>query len=87
MVQECRANLELDGFSLTEVLKNELWEWVETYGTWIDWETDGIVAGGVAMEEAHNECGAELTEQVIKELTQFEVIFSPSTFAKRNSGV
>lgn len=81
--QKCSINLNSEDFPLSEVLKKELFEWVGAYGTWIDWETDSIVAGGVAMEAAHNECGAKLTEQVRSQLTQYEVVFSPSTFAKR----
>lgn len=28
--------------------------------TWIDWETDGVVAGGVELEAVHNARGAEI---------------------------
>lgn len=84
---KCYTNLDSDDFPLSEALKKELCEWVATYGTWIDWETDGIVTGGVAMEEAHNARGAELTEKVKRALAQYEVVFSPSTFAKRHSEV
>lgn len=84
---ECCANLDVDEFTLSEALKGELLQWGETYGTWIDWETDGVVSGGVAMDEAHNARGAKLTEQVRNELMQYDVVFSPSTFAKRHSEV
>ena len=84
---KCSTNLDSEDFPLSEALKKELFEWVDAYGTWIDWETDGIVAGGVDMETAHNARGAELTERVRKELPQYEVHFSPSTYAKRRSEV
>lgn len=84
---ECFANLECDVFSLPEELVTALYEWVDDYGTWIDWETDGVVAGGVELEAAHNKRGAELTELVKQELPQFDVVFSPSTYAVRNQEV
>lgn len=85
---KCYGNLELDDFPLSKTLKTELLEWVAAYGTWIEWETDGIVAGGVIMEAQHNVRGAELTKQVKRELEgQYEVVFSPSTFAKRHSEI
>lgn len=81
---KCFTNLELAEFSLPETLVEELYAWVADYGTWIDWETDGIVAGGVALEAQHNERGEKLTEQVKEALAgRYEVVFSPSTFAKR----
>ena len=55
--QKCSTNLDNEDFPLSEALKKELIEWVAAYGTWIDWETDSIVAGGVAMEEVHNARG------------------------------
>ena len=84
---ECFMNLECKDFALSEALTKALFEWVGKYGTWIDWETDGVVTGGVEQEAAHNARGAELMEQVKKELTQYEVVFSPSTYAKRNREV
>ena len=84
----CFTNLDCDeDFLLSEALTKALFEWVGDYGTWIDWETDGVVAGGVELEAAHNALGAELTELVKQELPQFEVNFSPSTYAARNQEV
>lgn len=84
---ECFTNLQSDRFSLPEALMTALYEWIGDYGTWIDWETDGVVAGGVELEAAHNKRGAELTELVKQELPQFDVVFSPSTYAVRNQEV
>ena len=79
-------NLELAHFSLPAALEAALYDWNDDYGTWIDWETDDIVAGAVALEFAHNARGEQLTEQVRQALAgQYDVIFSPSTFAKRAS--
>lgn len=79
----CHSNLEVDEFPLSKALKKELFEWIDAYGTWIDWEKDGIVPNGVALEEQHNERGEELTKKVKQELErQYEVVFSPSTFAR-----
>ena len=80
---ECYANLEVDEFPMSDALKDGLLEWGDAYGTWIDWETDGLVAGGVAMEQQHNERGAELAEKVKLAMAQYEIVFSPSTFAKK----
>lgn len=84
---QCYINLDSEDFSLSETLSSALFEWVGDYGTWIDWETDGVVAGGVELEAAHNKRGAELTELVKQELPQYDVVFSPSTYAARNQEV
>lgn len=84
----CLSNLDIEEFPLTDELKKELAEWIHDYGTWINWETDGIVSNGVSLEQQHNERGAELTEKVKHALDgQYEVGFSPSTFAKKYSNV
>lgn len=81
---ECFTNLDSERFSLIASLMTALYEWIGDYGTWIDWETDGVVAGGVELEVAHNQRGAELTELVKQQLPQFDIVFSPSTYAVRN---
>lgn len=80
----CYGNLELDQFALPAKLEKALYEWGYDYGAWIDWENDGIFAGGIALEEKHNARGEQLTEQVTAILGgQYDIVFSPSTFAKR----
>lgn len=80
----CHENLELADFVLPQALEAALYEWAGDYGTWIDWETDSIVAGGIALEAKHNAIGEQLTEQVkVAFAGQYDVVFSPSTFAKR----
>ena len=81
---KCYTNLDSEDFSLSADLLKALFEWIGDYGTWIDWETDGVVAGGVALEAAHNERGAELTELVKQQLPQYDIVFSPSTYAVRH---
>lgn len=81
---KCYMNLDIEDFSLSESLLKALFEWIGDYGTWIDWETDGVVAGGVALEAAHNERGVVLTELVKQQLSQFDIVFSPSTYAVRH---
>lgn len=82
--QHCQCNLDIDDIPISLVLKSELIEWVEKYGTWIDWDNDKIVPNGVKLEEEHNEQGVTLTKQVQKALKgQYNVSFSPSTFARR----
>lgn len=81
----CYSNLNLEDFKIPNGLKQELQRWIYDYGTWIDWENDGIVPGGVLLEEQHNVRGIALTEKVKQVLEgQYEIVFSPSTFAKRN---
>ena len=79
----CLTNLDIDDFSLSKGLKQDLQEWIYDYGKWIDWENDGIVPNGVLLEQQHNDRGAELTKKVKQALEgQYEVVFFPSTFAK-----
>lgn len=80
---ECFTNFNSERFSLPESLLNALTEWIYDYGKWIDFETDKVVTNGVALEAAHNARGAELTEQVKQQLPQYDIVFSPSTYAVR----
>lgn len=73
----CYENLELADFALPEELAKALSEWTGDYGTWIDWETDSIIAGGIALEAEHNVIGEQLTEQVKTALAgHYDVLFS-----------
>ncbi|MBP3951723.1 hypothetical protein [Bacillus suaedae] len=84
--QHCQCNLDIDEIPISLDLKSELIEWVEKYGTWIDWDNDKIVSNGVKLEEKHNEQGASLTIQLQKELQgQYKVTFSPSSLARNYS--
>lgn len=83
----CRYNLDIEQFSLTDALKKELAAWIDDYGTWIDWKNNGIVPNGVLLEQQHNDRGVRLTEKVIIALAgQYQVVFSPSIFAKEKVG-
>lgn len=84
---KCYTNLDIEDFSLSDSLLKASFEWIGDYGTWIDWETDGVVVGGVELEAAHNKRGVELTKIVKQQLPQFDVVFSPSTYAVRNQEV
>ena len=53
----------------------------------IENQFDIVHAISVDQEAAHNARGTELMEQVKKELRQYEVVFSPSTYAERNREV
>ena len=82
----CLSNLNVDDFTLTDELKNELQAWIYDYGKWIDWENDGIMPNGVLLEQQHNERGALLAAKVKLALDgQYRVVFSPSTFAMKYS--
>lgn len=80
----CCYNLNSERFSLPDTLMNALNEWIYDYGVWIDFENDTVVANGVALEAAHNARGMELTELVKQQLPQYDIIFSPSTYAVRH---
>lgn len=82
----CLSNLDMDNFTISIALKRELQAWVNDYGTWIDWGNDGIMPNGVLLEQQHNELGALLTAKVKLALDgQYQVVFSPSTFAMKYS--
>lgn len=80
---ECSYNINSECFALSQALLTELYEWIYDYGMWIDFETDKVVTNGVALEAAHNARGAELTELVKQQLPQYDIVFSPSTYAVR----
>lgn len=83
---KCFSNFDIEYVPISKELKNELFEWMTTYGEWIDWENDGIIPNGIELEENHNKQGLYLTEKVIEELEgKYKVSFSPSTFAKRHA--
>ncbi|WP_347230857.1 hypothetical protein [Bacillus sp. LL01] len=64
-------------------MKNELIEWANKYGEWIDWDHDQLIPNGIEMEEEHNKQGAKLTEKVKKELrSKYRIKFSSSTMAR-----
>ena len=79
----CMCNLDLAELSLSSVLESELWDWMGSYGTWIDWDKDRILPNGIELEAAHNTQGKALTEKVKKELEgKYTIRFSPSTMAR-----
>jgi hypothetical protein len=40
---KCGCNLDIDRVPLSKELKKQLFEWVNTYGKWIDWGTDHLL--------------------------------------------
>ncbi|MEW4327220.1 hypothetical protein Q0N12_11145 [Rossellomorea marisflavi] len=79
----CGSNLELEGVGLSDLLSRGLDEWGQTYGEWIDWDPDKLLAGGIEMEEAFNQKGSGIASRVKKELVgRFDVTFMPSTSAR-----
>ncbi|MDV6378447.1 hypothetical protein ORD22_09445 [Sporosarcina sp. GW1-11] len=75
----CGYNLEMDKFTLSNPLKEQLRAWIDDYGSWINWDYDSLIEGGKIIEKDHNELGLRLTEKVKKELKgKYEVVFSPS---------
>ncbi|WNS82453.1 hypothetical protein RRU94_22185 [Domibacillus sp. DTU_2020_1001157_1_SI_ALB_TIR_016] len=80
----CGSNLDIDEISISEGLKEELWDWMTRYGEWIDWDKDKLLPNGIEFEVEHNRQGMELTEKAKKELEgKHKIKFSPSTSARR----
>jgi len=68
---------------ISNTLTNELVEWVNRYGEWIDWDDDKLLPNGIGLEEEHNKQGLNLTGKIKKELEgKYRIKFSPSTMAR-----
>ena len=78
---DCGCNLELEDFPFPADLAAKLEAWVQTYGEWMDWETERLKPGGLEMEAAFNAKGQALTEQAAEQLAGYTITFSPSTSA------
>lgn len=75
----CQYNIELDDISLSDSLKQELLNWANAYGQWVDLENGIYIENGAVLEEAHNQAGAQLAEKVEQALGQgYHVQFQPS---------
>ncbi|PRO67147.1 hypothetical protein C6I21_00855 [Alkalicoccus urumqiensis] len=75
----CGANLELEELPVTAELKEELWQWMLRYGTWIDWENDAALPDAAEKASQHDAEGKELTRRLQQELgAAYTVQFSPS---------
>lgn len=80
---QCGCNLDIDDLPISDTLTNELIEWVNRYGEWIDWDEDKLLPNGIELEEEHNKQGLTLTEEAEKELEgKYRIKFSPSTMAR-----
>lgn len=65
---QCGCNLDIDDLPISDTLTNELIEWVNKYGEWIDWDEDKLLPNGIELEEEHNKQGLTLTEKQRKNL-------------------
>lgn len=75
----CNYNLDIEDIELPAQLTEDLFTWVNDFASWVDWELDTLIEGQEQVEEAHNQRGLQLTEDVKKVLKgQYEVTFSPS---------
>ncbi|MBU8691238.1 hypothetical protein KM918_28580 [Priestia megaterium] len=80
---DCGENLEIDHFPLSQDLQEELEEWTDNYGDWIDFNTDSLKENGLDMEKKHNVKGLQLFKQVKKQLGKdYSIIFVPSKSGK-----
>lgn len=80
---QCGCNLDIEDFLISNTLTNELIEWVNRYGEWIDWDEDKLLPNGIELEEEHNKQGLTLTDKIKKELEgKYRIKFSPSAMAR-----
>lgn len=74
----CQYNIELDELPIDAQLMNELLEWGNSYGQWVDLEAGQFVDGGEAMEAEHNKAGALLAKKLQMALQGVTVTFNES---------
>lgn len=74
----CTYNIELDELPIPTDLMDELLDWGNRYGEWVDIEHNTFVDGGEAMEAAHNEEGARLAKKLQLALQGVTVAFQES---------
>ena len=85
---KCGENLDIEDFSLSNILQQELECWVSNYGNWIDFDTDSLKEKGIEMENEHNKKGLDLLQKIKEELgVDYPIIFSPSTSGELYQGV
>lgn len=75
----CKSNLDLEEFSLSKELTEELENWNLEYGNWLeknDYNDRNLKLDNFHIQ--HNKRGLKLTEKVQKELgAEFSVVFAP----------
>ena len=74
----CQYNIELDELPIPEELMDELLDWGNRYGQWVDLEQGVFVEGGEAMEAAHNKAGELLAKKLQMALSGGKVSFNAS---------
>ncbi|MGE7839665.1 hypothetical protein ACQKNX_02630 [Lysinibacillus sp. NPDC093712] len=75
----CGFNLDMDKMQIPPSLKIQLRSWINDYGVWVKWDSDSLIVEGENLEKQHNELGLKLTEKVINELKNINIVFQPST--------
>ncbi|CAH0187230.1 hypothetical protein SRABI80_01510 [Peribacillus frigoritolerans] len=80
---QCGCNLDIEDILISNTLTNELIEWVNRYGEWIDWDEDKLLPNGIELEEEHYKQGLTLTDKIKKELEgKYSIKFSPSAMTR-----
>ncbi|WP_397538674.1 hypothetical protein [Rummeliibacillus pycnus] len=80
--KDCGVNFDIEDFTLSDKLQEELREWGSEYGKWIDLETDSLKEDGLILEENHNEKGLQLFHEVKKQLGEkYPIVFVPSRYS------
>lgn len=74
----CEYNIELDELPIDSQLMDELLDWGNAYGQWIDLEHNEFVEDGEALETAHNNAGATLAKKLQMALQGVKVDFHPA---------
>jgi len=79
----CKYNLDFDDLDISEELRQEIYVWENSFGTWLDLDTDELEDGGEVEEEAFNARGLELLEKIKAELgNTYEWSYRPSDMYK-----
>ena len=82
--KDCGVNLDIEEFSLSDKLQEELWNWGLEYGKWLDLETDSLKENGLIIEKKYNEQGLKLFQKVKKELGEkYPIVFVPANSAQQ----
>ncbi|MCM0599363.1 hypothetical protein [Periweissella fabalis] len=76
---KCDYNLDTYDLPLTPTLQAELTIWTNSFGSWVDWETEQLIAGEQFTEVSHNQGGRILASKIQAELgNEYQVIFIAS---------
>lgn len=74
----CEYNIELDELLIPEELMDELLDWGNRYGQWVDLEQNIFIEGGEQLQAEHNKDGKLLAKKLQMALAGVSVAFTES---------